>query len=140
RIGRRTGSGIKPHGAATRGSVRLPAIVGPGGCEMAVTWLKKAAKTPASEEGTARAVVTEMLARIEAGGEQAVLDYAKRLDGWEGPVVVGPEEIARRAAEVDEGTKRDIDHAIANVRRFAEAQRESVREFSIELAPGLVAG
>ncbi|MBX6376143.1 MAG: histidinol dehydrogenase [Acetobacteraceae bacterium] len=107
---------------------------------MAVTWLKKAAKTPASEEGTARAVVTEMLARIEAGGEQAVLDYAKRLDDWEGPVVVGPEEIARRAAEVDEGTKRDIDHAIANVRRFAEAQRESIREFSVELAPGLVAG
>ncbi len=107
---------------------------------MAVTWLKKAAKTPASEEGTARAVVSEMLARIEAGGEAAALDYAKRLDGWDGPVVVGPEEIARRAAELDPGTRRDIDRAIANVRRFAEAQRESVRDFSVELAPGILAG
>ena len=107
---------------------------------MAVTWLKKAAKTPATEEGAARAVVAEMLAKIEAGGEVAALDYAKRLDGWDGPVVVGPEEIERRAAELDAGTKRDIERAIGNVRRFAEAQRESIREFSVELAPGISAG
>src|SRR5687768_10127767 len=104
---------------------------------MAVTWLKKAAKTPASEEGAARAVVAEMLAAIEAGGEQAARDYARRLDGWDGPIIVEAEEIERRAAELDAGTRADIDRAIANVRRFAEAQRASVQDFAVELSPGL---
>ena len=36
--------------------------------------------------------------------------------------------------------RRDIDFAVDQVRRFALAQRDSVREFSVELIPGLVAG
>jgi len=36
--------------------------------------------------------------------------------------------------------KRDIDFATAQVRRFALAQRESLREFSLELQPGLTVG
>lgn len=107
---------------------------------MATTWLKKAQKTPASNEDAARAVVGEMLAAIEKGGERAVRDYAKKLDGWDGDIIVGPEEIARRSAELDETTKADIDNAIARVRRFAEAQRASVQDFSVELDPGIEAG
>jgi sulfopropanediol 3-dehydrogenase len=38
------------------------------------------------------------------------------------------------------GVRRDIDFAIERVRRFARAQRESTREFSIEVHPGLIAG
>ena len=37
-------------------------------------------------------------------------------------------------------SKRDIEFATAQVRRFALAQRESIREFEIEIHPGLVAG
>jgi sulfopropanediol 3-dehydrogenase len=36
--------------------------------------------------------------------------------------------------------KRDIDFATAQVRRFAEAQRASMQEFSTEVHPGLTAG
>ena len=36
--------------------------------------------------------------------------------------------------------KRDIEFATAQVRRFAEAQLASIREFEIELSPGLIAG
>ena len=107
---------------------------------MAATWLKKAEKSPASNEDAARSVVTDMLATIEAGGEQAVRDYAKKLDSWDGDIVVTPAEIARRASELDATTKADIDCAIARVRRFAEAQRASIREFSVELDPGIEAG
>ena len=107
---------------------------------MAVRYLKKATKTPASEEGDARAVVADMLAVIRRGGEAAVRDYARKLDGWQGGIIVTPEEIERRTRDIPAGIRRDIEFAASQVRRFAEAQRDSIREFSIELRPGLVAG
>ena len=39
-----------------------------------------------------------------------------------------------------ESVKRDIDFAADQVRRFAQAQRDSIRDFSVELLPGLMAG
>ena len=107
---------------------------------MSVEYLKRATRTPDTETGTARTVVSEMLAAIEAKGEQAVRDYALKLDRWSGAIVVTPEEIERRTKDVPESVKRDIDFAAGQVRRFALAQRDSVRDFSLELAPGLVAG
>ena len=103
-------------------------------------YLKKAAKTPDTETGTARKVVDEMLAEIEKRGEQAVREYAAKLDHWTGEFVVTEEEIARRTRDIPAGVKRDIEFATEQVRRFALAQRESMREFSVELRPGLVAG
>lgn len=107
---------------------------------MAATWLKRAARTPSSNEEAARTVAAEMIAAIEAGGEAAARDYARRLDAWDGPIEVGPEEVARVAASVPPAAREDIDFAIDNVRRFAEAQRASVTDFEIELAPGVTAG
>jgi len=107
---------------------------------MSITYLKKAAKTPESEAGNAQSVVAKMLASIEAGGEQSVRDYARELDNWTGPVLLSAEEVARRAGEVPEPVRHDIDFAVDQVRRFAQAQRDSIRDFSIELLPGLQAG
>ncbi len=103
-------------------------------------FLKRATKTPETETAAARQVVDEMLAAIEAGGEAAVREYAQKLDRWSGGIVVSREEIERRAREVPTQVKADIDFATEQVRRFALAQRDSVREFSVELIPGLVAG
>lgn len=107
---------------------------------MSTTYLKKASRTPETETATAQKVVADMLARIGAEGEDAVRDYARTLDGWTGPIVVERAEIDRRAAEVPAQARRDIDFAIAQVSRFAEAQRDSLREFSTELHPGVSAG
>jgi sulfopropanediol 3-dehydrogenase len=107
---------------------------------MSIEYLKKAGKTPETESATAQRIASEMLRDIEARGEQAVREYAERLDGWTGEIVVSREEIARRTREIPLPVRRDIDFATDRVRRFANAQRESIREFSIELAPGLVAG
>lgn len=107
---------------------------------MTVEYLKRATKTPESETGTAQKVVTEMLAEIEKRGEQAVRDYALKLDKWSGEIVVSSDEIERRTRSVPDTVKRDIEFAADQVRRFAIAQRDSVREFSVELTPGLTAG
>jgi len=107
---------------------------------MSTTYLKKASKTADTETATAQKVVTEMLAEIDANGEAAVRAYAKKLDGWDGDIVMTRAEIERRAAEVPLEVRRDIDFAIAQVSAFAHAQRRSLSEFEVELHPGVMAG
>jgi sulfopropanediol 3-dehydrogenase len=102
--------------------------------------LKKAGKTPETESGNAREVVQTMLAEIEQRGEAAVRGYAEKLDGWKGGIVVKPEEIERRTRDIPQGIKRDIEFATERVRRFALAQKASLRAFETEVAPGLKAG
>ena len=107
---------------------------------MTTRYLKRASKTPETETATAQKVVTEMLAEIERRGEPAVRDYARKLDAWEGDIVLTRAEIDRRAAEVPAEVRRDIDFAIRQVSDFAHAQRRSLTEFEVELHPGVRAG
>ena len=107
---------------------------------MAITFLKKAQKSPETEAGNAQSVAAGMLAEIERRGEEAVREYAAKLDRWEGDIVVPAAEIERRAKLVPDTVKADIEFATAQVRRFAKAQRESIQAFEVEVHPGLVAG
>ena len=107
---------------------------------MTVRYLKKADKTSATETASAQQVVTSMLAEIGAQGEAAVRAYAKKLDQWEGDIVIPRAEIERRGAEVPAQVRRDIDVAIKQVSEFALAQRQSLNEFSVGLHAGVTAG
>jgi len=105
-----------------------------------IKYLKKATKTPETETAAAQGVVTEMLAEIEKNGEAAVRAYAKKLDKWEGEIVVTKAEIAENAKTVPARVRKDIDFAIAQVSKFALAQRASLTEFKTEIHPGVTAG
>ncbi len=107
---------------------------------MSVRTLKKALRTPNSGQDNTRDVVAGMLAEIDAGGEERVCRYAAQLDGWQAPVVVSGAEIEAAEQQLSVREKEDIQFAHDRVRRFAEAQLDSLREFSVELAPGLFAG
>ncbi len=107
---------------------------------MSVVYIKKAAKTPETETETARKVTAEMLAAIETGGEQAALDYARKLDKWSGDVVLDATAIEQATREIPKSVKDDITFAANQVRRFAEAQRASIHDFELEIAPGLKLG
>ena len=107
---------------------------------MSIQYLKRAAKSPETETATARAVAEQMLAEIARKGEKAVRDYSAKLDHWTGPIVMTAEEIERRIRDIPGAVKHDIEFATERVRRFAQAQRESIREFTIEMQPGLTAG
>ena len=107
---------------------------------MAISYLKRASKTAATGEADVRATVQTMLAEIEAGGEAKAAEYARRLDKWEGEIVVSAAQRADAAAQVSEKLKADIRFAHDKVRRFAEAQRNAIQDTEIELMPGLVAG
>ncbi len=107
---------------------------------MTVEYLKKATKTSATGEDDTRRIVAEMLADIEAGGEDRVRHYASKLDGWTGDIVVSKDEIAAAAEKVPPRLRDDLQFAHERVRKFAEAQRASLTEFETELSPGLFAG
>nr|MCU0805333.1 histidinol dehydrogenase [Burkholderiales bacterium] len=93
-----------------------------------------------TETATAQQVVAAMLAEIEKTGESAVRAYAEKLDKWTGEIVVTPDEVERRTRDIPPSVKRDIEFAADQVRAFALAQRESIREFEVELHPGVTAG
>jgi sulfopropanediol 3-dehydrogenase len=107
---------------------------------MSIVYLKKAAKTPETETDAARLVVAEMLATIEAGREQAVRDYASKLDQWSGEVVLDAAAVEQQTRDIPKSVKDDIAFAASQVRRFAEAQRASVHDFTLEIMPGLELG
>ncbi|MFZ7093997.1 histidinol dehydrogenase [Primorskyibacter sp. 2E233] len=107
---------------------------------MAITYLKKAKARPAVEHKDLRDTVASMLANIDEGGEEAVRDYARKLDNWTGDIVVSAAARAAACARVPEALKEDIRFAHGNIRRFAEAQKATMGECEVEVMPGLIAG
>lgn len=105
-----------------------------------ITYLKRAAKTPETEAGNAAIVASQMLRDIEMRGEAAVREYAHKLDKWQGDIIVTPAMIDARTRDIPMQTRRDIEFATAQVKRFAQAQKDSCHEFSTELSPGLITG
>ncbi|MCG8508516.1 MAG: histidinol dehydrogenase, partial [Rhodospirillales bacterium] len=107
---------------------------------MTVEYLKKAEMTPATGEDDTRQIVVEMLDKIEKGGEDVAREYGVKLDGYEGDIVVGREEIEAAAGKISQRLKDDIRYARDHVMTFAEKQRDSVQEFEVELSDGVFAG
>lgn len=107
---------------------------------MSVEYLKKATKTSRSDASDTTAIVQEILERIEAGGDEAALEYAAKFDKYEGNVVLTEEEIEAASALVPAKLKQDIEFSHANVKRFAESQKESCGDTEVEIIPGLIAG
>ncbi|MEM6489944.1 MAG: histidinol dehydrogenase [Pseudomonadota bacterium] len=107
---------------------------------MGIEYLKRAQKRATDDAGDVRATVQAILDDIEAGGDAAALRYAAQFDRYQGNTVLTRAEIEAASAQVPERLKDDIRFAHDNVRRFAEAQKETIRDMEIELRPGLVAG
>ena len=107
---------------------------------MSVQYLKKAEKTAATGEQDVRATVQAILDDIESGGEEKAREYAAKFDKWTGDIVVSKDDIAAASEKVSAQLKDDIRFAYDQVRTFAEAQREALKDTSVELRPGLIAG
>ncbi|MEM8740870.1 MAG: histidinol dehydrogenase, partial [Pseudomonadota bacterium] len=107
---------------------------------MAREYLKKAVLTSKSDASDTQAIVRGILEDIEARGDAAALEYAAKFDKYEGEILLSAEAIAAAEAQVPEKLKDDIRFSHANVRRFAEAQKETVKDFEVEVVPGLIAG
>lgn len=107
---------------------------------MGIEYLKRASESAATADGDVRGIVEEMLADLEAGGEERARAYGRELDGWDGDIVVSEAQLAGAGEALSPQLRDDIRFAHDNVRRFAEAQRGSMSEVAIEVVPGLMAG
>ena len=95
----------------------------------------------AEADAKVRATVEAILKDIEAHGDDAVRRYSRQFDQWD------PADFTLSQAEVEAAVKQlspreldDIRFAQAQVRRFAQVQRESLRDVEVETLPGVVLG
>lgn len=103
-------------------------------------YLKQAIAADVTADRAVRETVEGMLADIAERREKAVREYAERFDGWTGGFLLSDDKKADLIAQVPDSTKDDVRFAHDQVRRFAEAQRDSLREFEIETEPGVRLG
>jgi len=105
--------------------------------------IKTAALAGQQEEADAkiRAAVEAIIADVRARGDRAVRELSERLDKWSPPSFrLSDSEISAMVATVPARTLDDIRFAQAQIRNFAEIQRESMRDVEVETLPGIVLG
>ncbi|WP_294624258.1 histidinol dehydrogenase [uncultured Roseovarius sp.] len=107
---------------------------------MAREYLKKATLTSQSGASDVHDTVQRILDDIEKGGDATALDYAAKFDKYNGNVILTREEIEAAKALVPQKLRDDIQFAHDNVRQFAQAQKETLRDIEVEVVPGLIAG
>ena len=91
-------------------------------------------KRPAGDPAVQRRVAA-IVARVRRDGDRALLTYARRFDGLDGPIEVSRREIEKSATLVDSNVKKAIALAARNIRTVAEKQRP--RAWSVSPVPGV---
>ncbi|MFM8342905.1 MAG: histidinol dehydrogenase [Betaproteobacteria bacterium] len=95
----------------------------------------------AAADGQVRATVETILADIEMRGDQAVREYSKRFDQWDpADFLLSQDAIAQAMGRLSARELEDIRFAQAQIRRFAEIQRQSMQDVEVETRPGVVLG
>ncbi len=85
--------------------------------------------------------VAAIIADIRTRGDDAVREYSQRFDSWSPPSFrLNQDEITTIVASLPTTTVDDIRFVQQQVRRFAQAQLDSIGEFEIETLPGVVLG
>jgi sulfopropanediol 3-dehydrogenase len=105
--------------------------------------IKNAALAGPQEEADAkiRSVVETILADVAKRGDGAVRALSERFDKWSPPSFrLSAGEIEALVAKVAPQTIDDIEFAQQQIRRFAEIQRDSLRDVEVETMPGVVLG
>src|SRR5215470_15156646 len=105
--------------------------------------IKRAALGGQQEEADAkvRSTVEQIIADVVKCGDAAVRELSERFDKWSPPSFRLTEgEIAALVAKVAPQTIDDIKFAQAQIRNFAEIQRQSLKDVEVETLPGVVLG
>ena len=110
---------------------------------MALRYLKRgrAQQERAAASAQVEATVRELLADLEARGDEAVRELSQRFDNWSPPDFrLSPEQIEAAIGALPQQVCDDIRFAQAQVRNFAQAQRASLRDIEVETLPGVILG
>ncbi len=106
-----------------------------------ITYIKKAAKTPETDEAETRGIVENILNAVRENGDDEILHhYSTKFKGWDKKLILTPEKIEQRAQGVPAKVKDDLKFAYDQVYGFAVKQRDSMQEFETEITPGVTLG
>ena len=106
-------------------------------------WLKRGATAEAKKDADrkVRDIVEAALADIEARGDAAVREMSNKFDGWDREDYrLTRAEIDRCVESLTPQERKDIEFAQAQVRNFAQIQRDSMKDVEVETLPGVVLG
>ena len=95
----------------------------------------------ADDDVKVRATVEGIIRDIEQRGDDAVREYSRKFDNWE------PNEFRLSQGQIEKAIKslsarelEDIRFAQAQIRNFAQIQRDSMRDVEVETRPGVILG
>ncbi|MDW2123992.1 histidinol dehydrogenase [Vibrio sp. 2033] len=95
----------------------------------------------ASNDAKVRQIVENILADIESKGDSAVRELSEKFDNWSPEQFrLSEEQIQACVDALDESTRHDIEFAQQQVRKFAQIQRDSMKDVEVETMPGVVLG
>ncbi len=98
-------------------------------------------RNAASADERVAEVVREVIADVEANGDEAVRQYSAQFDRWSPAAFrLSPGEVASIVNTVAPTVLDDIRSVQANVREFAQQQRDSLADFEVETMPGVWLG
>ncbi|MGC1465028.1 MAG: histidinol dehydrogenase [Pseudolabrys sp.] len=106
-------------------------------------WLKRGLDASAIKAADAkvRETVESILADIDARKDEAVKDLSKKFDNWSPKdFKLSAQEIERAIAQVPKRDLEDVKFAQAQVRNFAQKQRDTMRDLEVETLPGVILG
>ena len=86
---------------------------------MTIKYLKKAIKTPSTDEHKTRTTVQNILHDVEKRREEGIKEITIKFDKYEGEIVVSKEKIEEAIKKVDQKTKDDVQFAHERIKRFA---------------------
>jgi len=106
-----------------------------------VTWVKSPNRSAENDNKPVSDLVARVLADVKARGDVAVREYSSQFDKSDLSVFeVTQNQRQAAVAALDPQTRKDTEFAIANVRRFAEAQLATILPLDIEPLPGVFMG
>ena len=106
-----------------------------------VSYVKAPERSSVSDNAPVESLVSEIIANVRAHGDKAVRDYSARFDKSElDAFEVTDAERQSALAELNPQTRKDTEFAIANVRKFAEAQLATILPLEVETLPGVHMG
>ena len=95
----------------------------------------------ADRDEKVRHSVEQILADIDARGDAALRDYSARFDQWSPDSFrLSKEQISACYKELSERVINDIKFAQTQIRNFAQAQKDALRDVEVETLPGVVLG
>ena len=106
-------------------------------------WLKRGMNASAIKAADAkvRETVEGILAQVDERKDAAIRDLSKKFDNWSpADFKLSAPEIERAISQVRKRDIEDIKFAQAQVRNFAQKQRESMHDLEVETLPGVVLG